>query len=211
MQLPEKQNFEEYRYGMQVKNLQAQLASLIMKEEEGMKGLKGYGKELLRLVNAQGLAICFDEEYDAAGQVPDEAELRPFIQWLWENMREDVFATSNLPGIYEEAVKFKECGSGVLAISISRIQRAFLLWFRPEVIETVNWGGNPDEGIKTDKSVTDLHPRASFEIWKQTVRLTSLPWQLCEIQAATELRGIIVDKALQDIVLKQTLGLWLQQ
>ncbi len=211
IQLPAKQNFEEYQYAMQVKNMQMELASLIMKDEDGMKGLKGHGRELLRLVNARGLAICFDEGYDAVGEVPGEAELRPFIQWLWENMREDVFATSNLPGIYEEAVTFKERGSGVLAISISRIQRAFLLWFRPEVIQTVNWGGNPDEGTKAGKSLTDLHPRASFELWKQTVRLTSLPWQLCEIQAATELRGIIVDKALQDIVLKQTLGLWLQQ
>ncbi|MBA2287344.1 MAG: GAF domain-containing protein [Ktedonobacteraceae bacterium] len=213
MQLLNKQKIEEYRYGMQVKNLQTHVASLIMKEEDGMKGLKRYGRELLKLVNAQGLAICFDEGYDAVGQVPGEAELRPFIQWLWENMREDIFATSHLPGIYQEAreAKFKEYGSGVLAISISHIQRAFLLWFRPEVIQTVNWGGNPDEGVKEGKSLTDLHPRASYEIWKQTICLTSLPWQLCEIQAATELRSIIVDKALQDIVLKQTLGLWLRQ
>jgi chemotaxis family two-component system sensor kinase Cph1 len=182
-----------------------------MKDEDVMKELKEHGKDLLRLVNAQGLAICFDKEYDAVGQVPGEAELRPFIEWLKENMREDVLVSSNLPGIYQEAVKFKERGSGVLAISISRMQGAFLLWFRPEVIQTVNWGGNPEEGIKVGKSVTDLHPRASFELWKQTVSLTSVPWRSCEIQAATELRGSIVDKALQDIVLKQTLGSWLRQ
>lgn len=210
-QLLAKHKFEEYQYEMQVKNLQTHLASLLMKEDDGMKGLKVYGQELLRLVNAQGLAICFDEGYDAVGQVPGEAELRPFIRWLKENMREDVFATSNLPSIYQEAVKFKECGSGILAISISRMHGALLIWFRCEVIQTVNWGGNPDEGIKVGKSVTDLHPRASFELWKQTISLTSLPWQPCEIQAATELRSTIVDKALQDIVMKQTLGLWLQQ
>ena len=210
-QLPARQSFEDYQYGMQIKDLQTQLASMIMKDEDAMKELKEHGKELLRLVNAQGLAICFDKGYDAVGQLPSEAELRPFIAWLKETMCEDVLATSNLPGIYQEAVKFKERGSGVLAISISRMQGAFLLWFRPEVIQTVNWGGNPDEGSKAGKSVTDLHPRASFEIWKQTVSLTSLPWQPCEIQAATELRVSIVDKVLQDIVLKQTLGSWLQQ
>ncbi len=212
-QLPAKQDFEAYQYAMQVKNVQTQLANLIMKEDEVMKRLKEHGKELLKLVNAQGLAICFDEGYDAVGQVPGDAELRPFIQWIWANMREDVFATNYLSGLYHEAeaLKFKVYGSGILAISISRLQKALLLWFRPEVIQTVNWGGNPDEGTKVGKSVTDLHPRASFDLWKQMVSLTSLPWQLCEIQAATELRGIIVDKALQDIVMKQTLGSWLQQ
>lgn len=210
-QLPAKQNFEEYRYEVRLKNLQTHLTSLLLKEEDVMKGLKKHGKDLLRLVNAQGLAICFDDGYDALGKVPDEVELRPFIQWLKENMREDVFATSNLSDIYQEGVKFKEHGSGVLAISISRMQGALLLWFRSEVIQTVNWGGNPDEGVKEGKSGADLHPRASFDLWKQTISLTSLPWQLCEIQAATELRGTIVDKALQDIVLKQTLGSWLQQ
>ena len=210
-QLPARQSFEEYQYGMQVKDVQTQLTSMILKDDDVMKKLKRHGKELLKLVNAQGLAISFVEGYDVVGQVPGEAVLCPFIKWLKENMREDVFATSNLPGIYPEAVNFKEHGSGVLAISISRMQGAFLLWFRPEVIQTVNWGGKPDEGIKAGRSVTDLHPRASFELWKQTISLTSLPWLPCEIQAATELRGTVVDKALQDIVLKQTLASWLQQ
>ena len=41
-------------------------------------------------------------------------------------------------------------------------------------------------------------PRKSFELWKQTVRLTSLPWLSVEINAALELR-----KAIVNIVLRQ--------
>ncbi len=41
-------------------------------------------------------------------------------------------------------------------------------------------------------------PRKSFELWKQTVRLTSLPWRPVEIKAALELR-----KAIVNIVLRQ--------
>jgi chemotaxis family two-component system sensor kinase Cph1 len=43
-----------------------------------------------------------------------------------------------------------------------------------------------------------LCPRKSFELWKETVRLTSLPWQYVEIKAALELR-----KAIVNIVLRQ--------
>ncbi|HEY9874052.1 MAG TPA: ATP-binding protein, partial [Candidatus Obscuribacterales bacterium] len=43
-----------------------------------------------------------------------------------------------------------------------------------------------------------LSPRKSFELWKETVRLTSLPWKQVEIKAALELR-----KAIVNIVLRQ--------
>ena len=72
-----------------------------------------------------------------------------------------------------------------------------ILWFRPEVIQTVNWGGDPNNafGVKQDsKDSSDfqLCPRKSFELWKQQVQLTSLPWLKVEIKAALELRKSIV-------------------
>jgi two-component system, chemotaxis family, sensor kinase Cph1 len=85
-----------------------------------------------------------------------------------------------------------------LAIPIS--QRNYVLWFRPEVIQTVNWGGDPNKAFEvshTDGNVR-LCPRKSFELWKETVSLTSLPWRYVEIKAALELR-----KAIVNIVLRQ--------
>lgn len=43
-----------------------------------------------------------------------------------------------------------------------------------------------------------MSPRKSFDLWKETVRLTSLPWKQVEIKAALELR-----KAIVNIVLRQ--------
>ncbi len=43
-----------------------------------------------------------------------------------------------------------------------------------------------------------MSPRKSFELWKETVRLTSLPWKQVEINAALELR-----KAIVNIILRQ--------
>lgn|GEM_PF-6814097 len=42
-----------------------------------------------------------------------------------------------------------------------------------------------------------LRPRASFELWQETVRLKSLPWKPCEIEAALELRSAIVSIVLR--------------
>ena len=74
------------------------------------------------------------------------------------------------------------------------------MWFRPEIIQTVNWGGNPHQAFSVDQSEGNvrLSPRKSFDLWKEIVQLTSLPWQNVEIKAALELRKSIIN-----IVLRQ--------
>jgi chemotaxis family two-component system sensor kinase Cph1 len=88
--------------------------------------------------------------------------------------------------------------SGLMAIPISK--QSYVLWFRPEVLQTVNWGGNPNQAYSLEGDADNqwLCPRQSFELWKETVSLQSLPWQGVEVKAALELR-----KAIVNIVLRQ--------
>jgi light-regulated signal transduction histidine kinase (bacteriophytochrome) len=101
---------------------------------------------------------------------------------------------------YPKALIFKDTASGLLLLRISKVRRYYILWFRPEVIQTVNWAGNPNESIQTqtDGSLV-LCPRKSFEQWQETVRLTSLPWKTCEFESAIALSnaivGIVLSKA----------------
>ena len=101
---------------------------------------------------------------------------------------------------YPPAEQYTSVASGMLALMISRVQKTYILWFRPEVIQTVNWGGNPHKpvAIEEDGSLR-MSPRKSFALWQETVQLKSLPWKQCEVEAALELRssivGIILRKA----------------
>ncbi|MFM1841326.1 MAG: phytochrome, partial [Cyanobacteriota bacterium] len=88
--------------------------------------------------------------------------------------------------------------SGLLAIPIAR--HNFLLWFRPEVLQTVNWGGDPNnayEAEQQDDGKILLHPRQSFDLWKEIVQLHSLPWQPIEVQSALALKKAIVNLILR--------------
>jgi two-component system, chemotaxis family, sensor kinase Cph1 len=101
---------------------------------------------------------------------------------------------------YPEFVPYKDVASGLLALRISRAQQTYLLWFKPEVIQTVDWGGEPQKSIELDADGSlRMTPRKSFELWQETVHLKSLPWKACEINTALELRsriiGIILQKA----------------
>ena len=83
--------------------------------------------------------------------------------------------------------------AGLLAISISKMHASYVLWFRPEVIQTVRWGGDPQKPMeRAEDGPARLHPRKSFEIWKETVRGHSLPWQEAEIDQVKELRNAVV-------------------
>ncbi len=203
-------DYEEHNYEMQVKSTQTRLTSNLVKEDNVFASLVNYEADLLQLVNAQGLAICFEDKIERVGQVPTETDLQQLVDWLKTTVIEDVFYTNHLAERYQGAASFKDVGSGLLAVPISRLQGTYILWFRPEVIQTVTWGGNPDEGVKVGASIADLHPRQSFEQWKQTISMTSLPWKRSELQAVSELRSTIVDLVLQNMVLRQTLGSWLR-
>ncbi|MBA3916054.1 MAG: GHKL domain-containing protein, partial [Acidobacteriales bacterium] len=56
-------------------------------------------------------------------------------------------------------------------------------------VQTVRWAGDTS-AVKTEK--VDLHPRKSFEMWKEVVQGRSQPWSKPEIDAAVDLRSDIV-------------------
>src|SRR3712207_123762 len=94
--------------------------------------------------------------------------------------------------VYPPARPFADRASGLLAISISKAHSSYVLWFRPEVVQTVKWGGNPQKPVQEEAGTLRLHPRRSFEIWKETVQERSLPWDRSEVEAVRELRNAIV-------------------
>jgi light-regulated signal transduction histidine kinase (bacteriophytochrome) len=80
---------------------------------------------------------------------------------------------------------------------VSRVHPNYILWFRPEVVTTVRWGGNPAKPADAEgKEPMRLHPRKSFEAWVEIVRGRSTPWQPAEIDAARELRSGIIEVVL---------------
>jgi len=189
---------EDYDYRMKLTYIQSALVDYMSQEEHFIDGLIKHQPNLLELTNAQGAAICFGDNYTLIGETPKEEDLNFLVNWLQKNVNEEVYYTNCLPEIYPDASRYKNIVSGLLAIPIGK--RNYVLWFRPEVIQTVNWGGNPNKAFEIDGEEGNLRlcPRKSFELWKETVRLTSLPWQYVEIKAALELR-----KAIVNIVLRQ--------
>ncbi|MBW4434245.1 MAG: GAF domain-containing protein [Pelatocladus maniniholoensis HA4357-MV3] len=184
---------EEVDYKIKLESLRSGVVESISQADNFRDALIQPEPRLLGLVGATGAAVCLDGEISLVGATPDIEDVRSLITWADAQVRDNIFYTDSLPKLYPEAETFRDIASGLFLLRISKLRHYYILWFRPEVIRTVNWAGNPNESIQvnSDGSVT-LCPRKSFEKWQELVRLTSVPWQECEIDSALSLRNAIV-------------------
>lgn len=158
--------------------------------------LVGQQPNLLDLIPADGLAIWNRGDCLILGEGLHEADVGQFVEWLDGHVEEDLFHTDSLSRVWPEGRDWKDVASGVLAVRVSRDPSFVILWTRREVIQTVKWGGDPNEPGEPCRSTGALQPRRSFEVWKETVRERSLPWESWQLDEALELRTAIVKEEL---------------
>jgi len=198
IELIHQQERELNLYRMQIKTIQEQFQQAFQQEANFIEQvLIRNASHLLDFVRARGAAILIEDRLTLVGQTPSEPEVGKLVQWLEQHNQEEVFATAALSSVYPPGQQLKDCASGVLAISIrlnyTKQKSYHILWFRPEQIQTVNWAGNPQDAVKIDEmGAMHLCPRKSFQLWQETVREMSYPWQMVELEAATEMRNILM-------------------
>ncbi len=205
-ELSAKEDLKEYQYLANLKSSQIRMLELISTEQNLIDSLCESEPNLLGSIDSGGVAVFLNGESTLLGETPPASEIEHLVDWLYQTAKDDLVVTDSLPKLFPRAEAFKDKASGVLAVMISGAQRNCLIWFRPEVLQTINWGGDPNHTVEIDAESLRLHPRKSFELWKQIVKLKSLPWSQFEIDAALELKSAITSVILlrADVVAKQT-------
>jgi two-component system, chemotaxis family, sensor kinase Cph1 len=193
-ELANKVNLAELNYWMKLRSLQSDFVQSIAQVDDLKQALTDPAPRLLDLVSAQGAAICLEDEIHLVGATPSLEQVGALMQWLdAQPTPTHLFHTDSLPKAYAAAAEFKDCASGLLRLQISQVRRYSILWFRPEVLQTINWAGDPNASltVAADGKLV-LCPRQSFEQWQEIVRSTALPWQNCELESVLDLRSAIV-------------------
>lgn len=168
----------------------ATLLGYMAREQHYVDGLLRHPDTFLGIADAAGAAVVVEGQCATVGRTPSKAQIAELVQWLGTVRADDeLYVTDCLSRDVPMAHDWAETASGLLAVSISQIHRSYVLWFRPEVTQTVNWGGDPR---KSRDAAGQLSPRMSFEIWKETVRLQSLPWTEPQIDTVLALRNSII-------------------
>lgn len=199
LQIGSKADAEDLDYKMKLQTVHNRFVNTIAICRTLGDGLNQNPTDLMKLAGSSGVVFCESTKIESFGSTPPHVMIEGLLQWVGQKIGEDaIYSTNTLVTDYPEFLPHKAVASGLIALRISRAQQIYLLWFRPEVIQTINWAGEPTKaiGIDTGKG-RRIAPRKSFDLWKETVRLKSLPWKTCEIEAALELRSSIIGVVLQ--------------
>ncbi|MEH6434098.1 ATP-binding protein [Massilia sp. DD77] len=200
----------ELQFRLDVRRVMVELMGQLTKGSDFLENMSRVFPELLRFARAGGVAIVADERVMTYGDTPDEEAIRALSTWLAVQGHTEVFHTSHLAASYPPAQDMIRNASGLLALPISRIHKHYLLWFRPELVQVIEWAGNPYEKMAPPGSPTQLSPRQSFAAWRETIHGHSLPWHQAEIELTVEFRsallGIALERAEQMAELAEELG-----
>ena len=212
LQLEARENSEQFEARLASRKILQELMLNLAGVEDYAYGLTQQTPNLLDFIHGGdialdgkhggGVAVRVEGTITFLGVTPSRLQIMELTDWLTSYMTETegVFATDRLSEIYAPAKEFSNVASGLLVIAVSRDPSDFIIWFRPELVETALWAGDPAKPVTINPDGGKrLSPRKSFEVWKHTVRNRALPWTPAETDSAFDLRVSLLQVVLRRI------------
>jgi chemotaxis family two-component system sensor kinase Cph1 len=182
-------NFAE---AIRLKAIERDLLTYMALEENYLDGLTNHPEKVLELTKSSGAALILNDTCVLMGETPSEHQVKMIAEWLVDSGKPDLFASDHLLSEFQPASGFTDKACGLLAISLSQVHRFRILWFRPEIIRTVQWAGEPASKLKALDGTLQISPRESFASWSEMVRDHSEAWSPMQIEAARDFRNAML-------------------
>ncbi|RKS50536.1 multi-sensor signal transduction histidine kinase [Gillisia mitskevichiae] len=166
--------------------------------------LLNFSPKFTDIIECSGGAYYQEGKLKLVGITPQKEEVMDLLQNFIFKKDEEVFFTKSLGAQYSKAKSYTKLASGLLSLRLKDAKKSYILWFRPEISETVFWGGNPEKIGYVKEGIEYLSPRKSFEKWTQQNAGISKQWENYDLQAVAALQEsityIIVKKQRDEIL-----------
>jgi light-regulated signal transduction histidine kinase (bacteriophytochrome) len=207
LQIAARQDNAEVASRLELRQLILQIVSRLAEGDATLQRLVTEPTPLLRMARASGAAVVLNEQVWTTGDTPEPGQIAQLAQWIAAKGQE-TWSTDRLGDEFPAGAPLVQRAAGVLAISISQVHQHLVLWFRPELVTTIRWAGEPRKELRAGDG--RIHPRRSFAGWQEQVRGRSAPWSPAEVSAAAELRhaliGIVLRRAEEMVEVATELG-----
>lgn len=191
------ESFAQAQAELAVRRLEQRMIESISRDGDWRSALFDGSAVVLQMLDAQGAALMLDGQIMTAGEVPSTADLRAIGQWLDRHPRNAVMGTASLAVEAPDLAHLSPSVSGLLATPLSSEPGEYLVWLRPEQIQTVTWGGDPRKAVVVGNDPSQLSPRRSFAQWHQVVEGTCVPWTTADTTTAR-----LVGESVADVILQ---------
>jgi PAS domain-containing protein len=195
------ESFAQSQASIAVRRLEQRMIEAISRDGDWRSALFDSSQSILKPIGAAGAALLLDNEVMTTGEVPGTQELREIGLWLDRKRSQaepsELFYTASLALDEPAFSALAGVASGLVAAPISSTPGDYLVWFRPEQVRTVTWGGNPFKAVVVGNDPSDLSPRRSFAQWHQVVEGTSEPWSPAALTTARLVGATVADVVIQ--------------
>lgn len=195
------ESFAQSQAELSVRRLEQRMIEAISRDGDWRGALFDSAQSILKPVGATGAALLLEGQVLTTGEVPGTQQLREIGRWLddkgLQNSGGRLFSTNALAAEDPAFAPLTGVASGLMAASVSNDPGDYLVWFRPEQVRTVTWGGNPFKPFVVGNSPSDLSPRRSFAQWHQVVEGTSEPWTPPSLTTARLIGATVTDVVVQ--------------
>jgi light-regulated signal transduction histidine kinase (bacteriophytochrome)/CheY-like chemotaxis protein len=145
------------------------------------------------ILPCDGVGIWLNGTWNGHGSVPPKSAIPGLARFVATVSEGRVWTTHQLSVQLPAAADYAAHVSGVLAVPLSQMPRDYLFFFRKEVIETIQWAGDPNKSYESGPLGDRLTPRTSFAIWKETVERQSIPWSTADRDSAEAARTALLE------------------
>lgn len=190
------QTLEEYQR-INLSNIS--LRQNLLSEEDFGKALETNIRDIMDSCAADGMIIKINNEILTEGSVPNHSDIEKIINWSKENnlnFEENTYISNTLCQDINVELDNPEKSCGIIISVLGNNTSDMLIWLRKEQGQKIKWAGKPEKGIiseiKDGVEIIKFSPRKSFEVWKEYVKGTSLPWKIKEIESARWITSVIL-------------------
>lgn len=191
------ESFAQSQAELFAQRLQQRMIEAVSREGDWRAAIFDTSQSILQPLGASGCALIYEGQVITTGEVPGTHEIREIAAWLDSTSPAAAFATASFGLDEPRFAAMTEVASGIVVAPVSNNPGEYLIWFRPERVRTVTWGGDPLAPFVIGDNPLDLSPRRSFAQWHQVVEGTCEPWNPADLAAARQIGESVADIVLQ--------------
>ncbi|WP_372426458.1 bifunctional diguanylate cyclase/phosphodiesterase [Salinarimonas chemoclinalis] len=159
-------------------------------------GLGAVADRLLEVMGAGGCWVRIGGTGLRFGHTPPEAACRTILARLGDGAA-GYAAHAELRVLDPALAAHAGCAAGAAAIVLPARPGEGIVWFRPERLRTVSWGGDPSRPVDVDPTSGRLGPRRSFAAFVEQVAGTSGRFDEADAEVAQRLRRAVLGALLR--------------